>query len=463
MSIHKGDAMTIFSEKVWLVNGWSHNVRIEIKDGLVTYIETDTVAKSGDVSVDTLLPALANLHSHSFQRAMAGMTEFKLVGQDNFWTWRNLMYHFLEHLTPDHIEAIAALVFMEMQESGYASVGEFHYLHHQKGGFRYDDPAEMSMRIMAAAAKTSIGLTHLPVLYTYGGAQRAPIRGGQLRFGHSVDQFAKLVDSAKGALTGMPPDTKVGIAPHSLRSTAPDELSSIINQFSDGPIHIHISEQPKEVVDILDWLGAKPVEWILDNQQINENWCMIHATHMTPKETRDLAKSGAVVGLCPITEANLGDGPFNGSTYLEAGGTFGLGSDSNIKVSLTQELRMLEYSQRLRDLQRNLFVKGSGSVGKSLYLNAAEGGAKALSRNSGSIEVGRLADLVAINSSHQQLCGLDLEHLFDGLCFAADDVVVTDVWSAGRHCVKEGAHVMQQEIVANYMDVIKDLRKCLGS
>lgn len=454
--------MTIFSQRAWLVDGWSQNVRLTIKDGLISDIAADTTAQEGDVHVDTLLPALANLHSHTFQRAMAGMTEFRAAGQDSFWTWRTLMYQFLEHLTPEHIEAIAALVFMEMQEAGYASVGEFHYVHHQKGGVRYDDPAELTMRIMSAATKTGIGLTHLPVLYTYGGAHKAKLNGGQLRFGHSIDQFAQLMDSAKSALIDMNPDTRVGIAPHSLRATAPDELSAIVDQFTDGPIHIHISEQPKEVEDISNWLGARPVEWILQNQEIKDNWCMIHATHMTQQETRNLAKTGAVVGLCPITEANLGDGPFNGPIYLEVGGAFGLGSDSNVKVSLTEELRTLEYSQRLRDISRNVMVKDAGSVGKTLYLGAAVGGAQALARDAGSIKIGKLGDLVAINSNHQQLCGLSSEQIFDGLCFAADDRVVTDVWSAGRHSVRNGQHIMRQEILATYLDVMTDLTKRLN-
>lgn len=449
--------MTIFSKRAWLVNGWNNDVRLTIKDGLISRIEPNSTVVPGDVEVDSLLPSLANLHSHTFQRAMAGMTEFRAVGQDSFWTWRTLMYQFLEHLLPEHIEAIAALVYMEMQEAGYASVGEFHYVHHQNDGVRYEDPAELTMRIMSAASKTGIGLTHLPVLYTYGGSKKMALNGGQLRFGNSVDEFAQLVEKAKGALIGMHCDTKVGIAPHSLRATAPDELRSIVEQYGEGPIHIHISEQPKEVAEISQWLGARPVEWILDNQEISKNWCMIHATHMTEMETRTLAKSGAVVGLCPMTEANLGDGPFNGPTYLDADGAFGVGSDSNVKVSLTEELRTLEYSQRLRDVSRNVMVKETGSVGKTLYLGAAGGGAQAIGRDAGSIDVGKLADMVAINSSHQQLCGLSSEQLFDGLCFAADDNVVTDVWSAGRHMVKDGQHKFREEIVGNYTTAMRDL------
>ena len=327
MSIHKGGGMRIFSTQAWLNDGWQYDVAVTVSGGKITETATNAVKESDDVVVDTLLPALANLHSHSFQRAMAGMTEFRTAGRDSFWTWRTLMYQFLEHLTPEHIEAISALVFMEMQEAGYASVGEFHYVHHQARGARYDDPAELTNRVFSAASLSGIGLTHLPVLYSYGGVEKAALKGGQLRFGHNVDEFETLVASAMSAMLSTNSDTQVGIAPHSLRATVPDELASVIGSFQNSPIHIHISEQPKEVEDVEAWLGRRPVEWLLNNMDVGRNWCLIHATHMTEKETNDMAATGAVAGLCPITEANLGDGPFNGSTYLKAGGRFGLGSD----------------------------------------------------------------------------------------------------------------------------------------
>jgi formimidoylglutamate deiminase len=453
--------MRIFSAQAWLEDGWKNNVTISIENGEITAIETQVAKKPGDITVDTLMPALANLHSHSFQRAMTGMTEYRAVGQDSFWTWRTLMYQFLEHLTPRHIEAIAALVFMEMQEAGYASVGEFHYVHHQAGGGRYDDPAELTNRVFSAANLSGIGLTHLPVLYTYGGVEKAALNGGQLRFGHNLDEFEALVSSAKNSLASSNNDTQVGMAPHSLRATAPDELATVVTSFRDGPVHIHIAEQPKEVQDVQAWLGARPVEWLLDNMDVDQKWCLIHATHMTDKETVDLAASGAVAGLCPITEANLGDGPFNGPAYLNAGGRFGLGSDSNIRISLTEELRTLEYSQRLRDLRRNVMVKGEGSVGKALYLGAAQGGAQALNRKAGKISVGNLADLVAINSGIQSLCGLSSDQLFDGLCFAAGDSSVTDVWSAGRHMVQRGKHIHRGQILRQYKSTMSELSKLM--
>ncbi|UXX83055.1 formimidoylglutamate deiminase [Roseovarius pelagicus] len=451
----------IFAKRALLPTGWTDNVRLSAAGGKVTEIDTGTTATPGDVTVDTLLPALANLHSHSFQRAMAGMTEYRMAGKDSFWTWRDLMYRFTETLTPDQIEAIAALVFLEMQEAGYASVGEFHYLHHQPGGTPYDDLGELSARIAAAAARTEIGLTHLPVLYTYGGAGQVALQSGQARFGNPVDRFADLVDRARVAVGQLPPDCTVGIAPHSLRATSPGDLRAVLAAHDAGPIHIHIAEQPKEVEDIQAWLGARPVEWLLGNAPVGADWCLIHATHMTDAETRDMAHSGAVAGLCPITEANLGDGPFNGPAYLDAGGQFGLGSDSNVRISLTEELRTLEYSQRLRDIARNVMVVGEGSVGETLYTRAAQGGAQALGRGTGQIAVGQLADLVAIDGTDPALCALRSDQLLDGLCFAASDNVVTDLWSAGRHAVRDGRHIARDRIVADYRAAMASLMAAL--
>jgi formimidoylglutamate deiminase len=447
----------IFAKRALLQDGWTENVRVCVEDGSISSITTNAEAQTTDASVDTLLPALSNLHSHSFQRAMAGMTEFRAAGLDSFWTWRELMYRFVNRITPEQMQAIAALVFMEMQEAGYAAVGEFHYVHHQSGGAPYDDIAELSNQIYAAAKATGIGLTHLPVLYTYGGAGEAPLATGQLRFGNSVERYFQLMERARGSLKHLASDARIGMAPHSLRATSPSDLKTALAQFKAGPIHMHIAEQPKEVADIQTWLGARPVEWLLQNADVNSNWCLIHATHMTDEETATIAKSGAVAGLCPITESNLGDGPFNGPTYLNAGGAFGVGSDSNVNISLTEELRTLEYSQRLRDVARNVLVVDEGSVGATIYKGAARGGAQALDRNAGEITTGKLADLVAIDSTSPALCALTPNQLLDGLVFAAKDNVVTDVWSAGRHSVKYGQHIQRQHIIKNYRTAIAQL------
>ncbi|MDF1793274.1 MAG: formimidoylglutamate deiminase, partial [Thalassobaculaceae bacterium] len=409
------------------------------------------------IRVDTLLPALANLHSHTFQRAMAGMTERRQAGEDSFWTWRTLMYAFLQRLTPEQVQAIAAQVFLEMLEAGYAAVGEFHYLHHQADGTPYGDLAEMSGRIAAAAAETGIGLTLLPVLYSYGGAGRQPVAGGQRRFANGPDRFADLVQATKAATTALPADTVVGIAPHSLRATAPDELATAVAAHPRGPVHIHIAEQTREVEQIETWLGARPVAWLLAHQPVDNRWCLVHATHMTPQETEGAARSGAVAGLCPITEANLGDGIFDGARHLACGGAFGVGSDSNVRIALGEELRTLEYSQRLRDRARNVLVPGEGSVGEALYLGAAAGGAQAIGREAGQIAVGRLADLIALDTDDPSLSALSDDQVLDGLCFAAGDRVVTDVWAAGRHVVSGGRHAKREAIRTRYRRAVTDL------
>ncbi|MGD9800443.1 MAG: formimidoylglutamate deiminase [Parvularculaceae bacterium] len=445
----------IFARRARLSNGWASNVSITVNDGRISEIIADSAPAQGAFHADTLLPALSNLHSHSFQRAMAGMTEYKSGGRDSFWTWRDLMYRFAQAIRPEEVEAIAALVFMEMLEAGYAAVGEFHYLHHQPGGAPYAALDELSQRIFAAAAQTGVGLTHLPVLYIYGGAGKKPPSAEQARFCNDVDRFNRLVETARGKLPLE--DSAIGIAPHSLRATAPDDLAAALGAHPSGPVHIHIAEQPKEVDDIRAWLGARPVEWLLANAPVDRRWCAVHATHMTPGEAAALARSGAVAGLCPITEANLGDGPFIGPAYLEAGGAFGVGSDSNVRISLTEELRMLEYSQRLRDLSRNILTRDGAGVGETIYLGAARGGAQALGRNAGAIEAGRLADLVAMDTRTPALCALAESRLLDGLCFAADDRVVTDVWSAGRHVVKSGRHVVRDNVIARHETAIKSL------
>lgn len=453
--------MKVFATRAYCKEGWYKNVRITIEAGKIAQITPESRAEDGDIRVDTLLPALANLHSHSFQRAMAGMTEYRAKGRESFWTWRDLMYRFLHHLTPDHISAIAAQTFMEMQKAGFASVGEFHYIHNQPDGAKYDDPAELSVQIMAAAQTTGIGLTHLPVLYSYGGVDGRALAGGQLRFANDLGSFADLVTRCKSVATDLPGDTIVGIAPHSLRGSSTADIAKILPEHGAGPVHIHIAEQMKEVEDIKAVLGARPVEHLLDQAPVDARWCLIHATHMSDAEIVGFAKSGAVAGLCPITEANLGDGIFNGPKFLQAGGAFGLGSDSNVNISLTEELRILEYSQRLRDQERNVLVEGEGSTGETLYLGAAKGGAQALGRKAGRIDIGTLADLVAINSQDPTLCALREDQLFDGLAFAAKDTVVTDLWSAGRHQVRGGRHISEEAITGSYRRAISDLMSAI--
>lgn len=449
--------MTVYAKTALLGSEWVQDLRLEIEDGRISLIEAGVAKQPEDTATDVLLPALGNLHSHAFQRAMAGMTEVRAAGKESFWTWRNLMYRFLDRLTPEQVEAIAALVFMEMQEAGYASVGEFHYVHHQPGGQPYARLSELSQRIFAAADQTGIGLTHLPVLYTYGGVSQESLAGGQLRFGNDVDQYLALLEECRSTQRHANFDSIVGVAPHSLRATSPADLKTLLANVPSGPVHIYISEQVKEVADVEAALGQRPVAWLLDNADVNDRWCLIHATHMTDVETKAMARSGAVAGLCPITEANLGDGIFNGAVYVENNGAFGVGSDSNIRISLPEELRTLEYSQRLCDKARTVLVHGEGSVGHTLYTGAALGGAQALGRDAGEIAVGKLADLVAIDRTHPTLCTLKDVQLLDGLCFAAPDGTVTDLWSAGRHMVRDGRHVARDAILPAYRAAVAQL------
>lgn len=451
----------LFAKRALLPEGWAENVRVTMtNEGRIGAVESGAGRTPDDVDLGerVLLPAQCNLHSHAFQRVMAGRTEHRSAGRDSFWTWRELMYRFVRQLTPAQIEAIAALVYVEMLESGYAAVGEFHYIHHRTSGQPYDKVTETSERIFAAAKSTGIGLTHLPVLYSYGGAGERALKAGQIRFANDLDGYSTLVQEARAAARAeLDADARVGIAPHSLRATSPQQLRIVTRAFSGGPIHIHVAEQPTEVEEVVEWLGERPVAWLLRHFDIDERWCLVHATHMIDAETDALARSGAVAGLCPITEANLGDGIFDGAAFIGAGGRFGVGSDSNVRIALAEELRTLEYSQRLRNNARNVLLAGEGSVGGSLYRRALQGGARALRRESGEIGAGRFADLVAVDGDNLVFQGLDGDHLLDAWLFAADDHVVTDVWSAGRHCVKEGRHRDRDAVVERYKRVTKAL------
>ena len=460
MTIHNhGVNVNLFAELALISDGWAQNVRISVgKDGKITEVESGVDPDQLDCKLQNriLLPAMANLHSHSFQRSMAGMTEKRDKNPDSFWSWRDKMYGFLEQLNPEHVEAIAALVFMEMLESGYASVGEFHYLHHQHGGQPYENVAETSSRILSAALQTGIGLTHLPVFYMQGGMNGEQLSKGQLRFRNNVDQYFLLLEQIENGIKRAPDDYMLGIAPHSLRAVSTESLNEILDSRQFGPVHIHISEQQKEVEDFEDKFGKRPVNWLMDNASVDQRWCLVHATHMSNEETLKLAESGAVAGLCPVTEANLGDGTFNGFEYVSYGGKYGIGSDSNVRISLVEELRMLEYSQRLLRKTRNVMSE-SGSLGKSLYISALSGGAQALSRNSGSISSGQWADFLTLDSDNLAFFGSSEDEILDRWIFSAEDSLIRDVWSAGRQIVVEGRHVKHEQIEKQYRNIIKQL------
>ena len=454
--------MNIFVGLALTPEGWCKNVRVTVDEvGRISAVEAGVEANPDDQNLPKriLLPALSNLHSHSFQRAMSGLTEKRLEKQDSFWSWRELMYSFLEHLNPEQIEAIAALVFMEMLECGYASVGEFHYVHHQYGGKQYENIAENSCRVINAAQKAGIGLTHLPVFYMQSGLNGNSLAEGQLRFCNERSGFLQLLENSQTALKNAPEDYLLGIAPHSLRAVSPESLKEIVETRTSGPVHIHIAEQLKEVEEVLENYGARPVEWLLQNESVDSRWCLIHATHMIPEETQNVAKSGAVVGLCPITEANLGDGIFDGRGLLSSGGKYGIGSDSNVFIALTEELRLLEYSQRYVSKERNVLTSKNGSVGRSLYNDALTGGAQALGRKSGSLIPGNWADLVSLDIEALSLWDCSDDEILDRWIFTSDDSLVREVWSAGRQMVEHGQHIHHKEIEQRYRTVIQEIRQ----
>ncbi|WP_417814353.1 formimidoylglutamate deiminase [Thalassospira alkalitolerans] len=448
----------LWAHQALTTKGWENNVRVEIDEtGRISRVQADSPANG--TQIGTLLPAIANLHSHAFQRSMAGLTEKRGPDpRDTFWTWRQLMFRFLDQLTPDHVQAIASFVQMEMLEAGYANNTEFHYLHHQPGGTPYDNIAEMAERIAAAAEITGIGLTLLPVHYQFGGCDKRPLGPGQIRFGNDPERFAILYEESKKALKSLPSDTQMGVAPHSLRAVGREDLIATTRLSKDGPIHMHLAEQVAEVEEVSASWGKRPVEWLLENADIDENWCLIHCTQMDEHETVNLAKTGAVAGLCPITESSLGDGIFDGVRYLGAGGTIGIGSDSNIRISLSEELRTLDYSQRLRDKSRAALATPEHSTGRRLFEAAAKGGAQAAGRNSGRIEVGALADLMALDGTAVDLIGRTGDTILDTYIFAGDDRMVRDVWSAGRHVVTEGRHIAHDTITGRYRKVMEQLK-----
>lgn len=440
--------MTVLTAKTALLpNGWHDNVRVEIgEDGRIATVRAGV---AGIATQDILLPAPVNLHSHGFQRAMAGLTEARGPGgQDSFWTWRRLMYRFLDLLDPDDIEAITAFAQVEMLEAGYASVCEFHYLHHAPGGGPYANLAELSARVAAAAHGTGLGLTLLPVLYTQGGCDGRSLVGGQVRFGNDPDRYAALLDGAQAALSGLP-DALLGLSAHSLRAVTPACAKSLPDLRAEVPIHMHVAEQPAEVAEVQAAHGARPVELALDTVGADARWCLIHCTQMTAAETRALAQSGAVAGLCPVTEASLGDGIFPASDYAGQGGRFAVGTDSNIRISLAGELRLLEYGQRLSDRARAVLAQDGASTGRRLYEAALAGGAQAAGRATGAIRPGMWADLLTLDASAVDLIGRRGDRILDAFVFARG-ASIDEVWSAGRAVVRQGTHVARAAVERRY-------------
>jgi formiminoglutamate deiminase len=440
-----------------LPQGWGRGVSIEVGDGRITGVRCDTTPAAGAECHGVAIPGLANVHSHSFQRAMAGLAEQAGPASDDFWTWREVMYSFVDRLEPPDVEAIAGFAFAEMLESGFTRVAEFHYLHHAPDGTPYGELAELAIRIVAAAADTGIGLTLLPVLYSYGNFGGVRPGGAQRRFLNDIDRYAHLVAACRAAVRALP-GARVGVAPHSLRAVAPPDLDQVVQLAVEGPVHIHVAEQMREVNDCIAWSGRRPVEWLLDHAAVDSRWCLVHATHLSPTETLGLARCGAVAGLCPVTEANLGDGIFPARDFLAAGGVFGLGTDSNIRIDAAAELCSLEYSQRLSHQQRNVLAGAPGqSTGRRLFSGALEGGSQASGCADVSLTSGSSADFLTLDESHPSLVGRSEDALLDSWIFAGGKSAVACVWRAGRKVVVAGQHVERDRLAHRYRAVLKRL------
>lgn len=444
-------------EQALLPQGIADDVTLTVSGGVITAITAGQSAPNGAQRLaGVTLPGMPNLHSHAFQRGMAGLAERRGSGDDSFWTWREVMYRFLDRLDPDDVQAIAAQAFVEMLEGGFTALAEFHYLHHDAYGRPYADIAAMAGAIAAAAEETGLGLTLLPVLYRFGNFGGAPPVHGQRRFVNDRDAYLRLIEASETVLNSLP-DARLGVAPHSLRAVALDDLEWLAALRPGMPVHIHVAEQMREVEDSLAITGRRPVDLLMQNVALDGRWCLIHATHLTAAERDGIAASGAVAGLCPITESSLGDGIFDGLSYVAAGGALGVGSDSNIQIDAGSELRQLEYSQRLRDRRRALFATPDASTGLALWRAACSGGAKACGRAIGAIAPGCRADMVTLDRDHPALAGRSGEAALDSAIFAANALPLSQVMVGGRLLVSAGRHHAREPIGRRFAAVMRKL------
>jgi formiminoglutamate deiminase len=454
---------SLWFETALLPQGWASQVRIEAAAGIITRVSTAVPPQAGDERHGIGIPGLPNLHSHAFQRGIAGLTERRGSQEDSFWSWRELMYRFVERMDADDFEAISAFAYAEMLEAGFTHVGEFHYLHHDRGGAPYANPAELAVRIAAAAAATGIGLTLLPTFYAHSGFGGAAPTNRQLRFVNDPARFARIVEASREATRALA-GASVGVAPHSLRAATPGELAEVVRIGQGGVIHIHIAEQMKEVADCLAWSGGqRPLEWLLAHEDVDEYWCLVHATHATAAELAAISSSGAVVGLCPMTEASLGDGIFPAAHFMAERGRIGIGSDSNVRLDAAEELRLLEYGQRLAQRARNvLAAAGGASTGRSLFEAALDGGWQALQgAASGAVgpgvAVGASLDLVSLARGDAALLARREDELLDSWIFSGGRSSVDCVWRAGVKLVSDGRHRAREPLLTRYAAALQRL------
>ncbi|MDT0603834.1 formimidoylglutamate deiminase [Thalassotalea castellviae] len=451
--------MKIFAERILLSDGWAKQQTLTIEQGIIKAIETGQ--QTGAEKVGTVIPGMVNCHSHAFQRAFAGFSEQGSEGQDSFWTWRKVMYKFLAQLTPENAQVIATQLYIEMLKMGYTRVAEFHYLHHDINGEPYAELSTMASAIFDAAKDSGIGLTLLPVLYRYSGFGEQAATEGQKRFINNTEQFNQLVSDCF-RLSDSYENTNVGIAPHSLRAVDLTSLAVAVEHVraldANAPIHIHIAEQQQEVNDCVAHYGKRPVQWLLDNMSLDQQWCLIHATHINEQERQGIIAARSIAGICPTTEANLGDGIFPTTEFLAEQGTFAIGSDSHISVNPIEELRWLEYAQRLIKQQRAILAHEKQiSVGQNLWQSAALGGAQSTHSNAGELAVGKQADLLVLDDNKLALFAHDEQHLLDSVIFATQTNVVKDVMVNGCWVVKAGSHKQEQKAQLAFAEMLAKL------
>ena len=442
-----------------LPQGWADNVRLQVDAlGNLESISSGASPEGAERLRGPLVPGMPNLHSHAFQRAMAGLAEVAGNPNDSFWTWRELMYRLVGQLSPEQVEVIARQLYIEMLKAGYTSVAEFHYVHHDPQGQAYADPAELALRISQAADDAGIGLCLLPVLYSHSGFGGQPATAGQRRFIHSSDSYLDLQQRLR-PLLAQRAGQNLGLCFHSLRAVTPEQISTVLGAAAGGcPIHIHIAEQQKEVDDCLAWSGRRPLQWLFDNVPVDERWCLVHATHAQADEVAAMAASGAVAGLCLTTEANLGDGIFPAADYLARGGRLGIGSDSHVSVSLVEELRWLEYGQRLRDQKRNrLYRSDQPMVGRSLFDAALSGGAQALGQPVGALQVGQRADWLVLDGEDPYIATAKQDAILNRWLFAGGDRQIRDVMVAGKWVVRDGQHAAEEQSALAFARVLREL------
>jgi formimidoylglutamate deiminase len=448
-----------FTHLALLPEGWARDVRIGVDGkGFITSVVGGGRPQGATVLDGPVLPGMPNLHSHAFQYALAGRLERGAGGDASFWTWRDGMYAFVDALDPDAIEAISAQAFVAMLEAGYTAVGEFHYVHHASGGKRYPKHTEMADRVMRAARIAGIGITLLPVFYEssdFGGKTPEPT---QLRFVTSIDEFVALWEEI-AAKYGSDSNVALGAAPHSLRAVTLASLNRLQEQIGarhkSAPLHIHVSEQRKEVDDCLARLKKTPVATLLSVADKGLRWTLVHATHATPEDVDAIAAAKAVVALCPTAEANLGDGLFPAPRFLNRGGWFGIGSDSHVTLDVAEELRLLEYGQRLVERHRTVFASADiPSCGEFLYRSAASAGAFSLGRQIGSLARGYRADLVVLDPAAPCLQLRDRTQLLDGFVFTGSRVAIRDVFVGGERVVENHRHVCRDEIAERYREAL---------